>query len=28
MASYARRTVHFRDGLVVPEHEIKHEGGT
>lgn len=27
MASYARRTIHFRDGLVVPEHEIKHEGG-
>jgi putative ABC transport system ATP-binding protein len=27
MAAYARRTVHFRDGLVVPEHEIKHEGG-
>jgi len=27
MAIYARRTIHFRDGLVVPEHEIKHEGG-
>ena len=27
MAAYARRTVHFRDGLVAPEHEIKHEGG-
>ncbi|GAO36371.1 macrolide ABC transporter ATP-binding protein [Sulfuricella sp. T08] len=27
MAAYARRTVHFRDGLVVPEHEIQHEGG-
>jgi putative ABC transport system ATP-binding protein len=27
MASYARRTIHFRDGLVVPEHVIKHEGG-
>lgn len=27
MAIYARRTIHFRDGLVVPEHEIKHEEG-
>ncbi|MFA6283110.1 MAG: ABC transporter ATP-binding protein [Desulfurivibrionaceae bacterium] len=27
MAAYARLTIHFRDGLVVPEHEIKHEGG-
>jgi putative ABC transport system ATP-binding protein len=28
MAAYARRTIHFLDGLVVPEQEIKHEGGT
>ena len=27
MAAYARRTIHFLDGLVVPEQEIKHEGG-
>jgi putative ABC transport system ATP-binding protein len=27
MAAYARRTVHFRDGLVVPEHETPAEGG-
>jgi putative ABC transport system ATP-binding protein len=27
MAAYARRTVHFRDGRVVPEHETPAEGG-
>ena len=27
MAAYARRTIHVLDGLVVPEQEIKHEGG-
>jgi putative ABC transport system ATP-binding protein len=27
MAAYAARTIHFRDGLVVPEHETRHTGG-